>query len=232
MAILSSMRILIIEDEPGIVSFVRRGLEARGHQVVDADNGLDGVLLALDESTELVLLDIALPGLDGHEVLARIRARRPALPVLMLTARDALEEKVSALNAGADDYLTKPFAFDELLARIHALSRRLDQRSAAVLEVGPLRIDLLARRAWHDERQLDLTNREFNLLEYFMRHPGQVLSRAQLLAAVWEQDFDPGSNVVDVYVRYLRRKVDAPSRPSLIATVRGSGYRLELEPNR
>jgi len=194
------MRILIVEDEPGIIRFVERGLEAHGHQTVSAEPGEDGVLLAMDESLDLVLLDISLPVLDGHRVLARIRARRPALPVLMLTARDDLQNKVSALNAGADDYLTKPFAFEELLAH----------------------------RAWRGDEPLDLTSREFALLEYFMRHPGHVLSRMQILDAVWDQDYDPGSNVVDVYVRYLRRKIDPPGDGrSLIATVRGTGYRFD-----
>lgn len=221
------MRILIIEDEPGIVRFLARGLEAHGHQLISAETGDEGVLLAADDSIELVLLDIALPGLDGHQVLARIRARRPALPVLMLTARDDLANKVLALNAGADDYLTKPFAFEELLARIHALTRRADQRQASRLEAGDLVIDLLAHQAWRGDRQLDLTSREFALLEYFLRHPGQVLSRQQILSAVWKLDFDPESNVVDVYVRYLRRKIDRPGETSWITTVRGSGYRFE-----
>jgi DNA-binding response OmpR family regulator len=221
------MKMLIIEDEAAIVRFIERGLEAHGHQVISADNGVDGVWLALDPSVEFVLLDIALPELDGHGVLARIRAQRPALPVLMLTARDDLQNKVSALHAGADDYLTKPFAFEELLARIHALTRRAEQHASSRLRAGDLSIDLLSRRAWRGERSLDLTAREFTLLEYFMRHPDQVLSRQQILGAVWEQDFDPGSNVVDVYVRYLRRKIDRPDERSLIATVRNAGYRFE-----
>ncbi|MDQ3549118.1 MAG: response regulator transcription factor [Chloroflexota bacterium] len=221
------MRILIIEDEAAIVRFLERGLEAHGHQVLSADNGEDGVVLALDETIDLVLLDISLPGLDGHQVLARVRANRPALPVLMLTARDDLQQKVSALNAGADDYLTKPFAFAELLARIHALSRRSDQREGSQLRAGDLRLDLLAHRAWLGETPLDLTSREYALLEYFMRHPGQVLSRQQILAAVWELDFDPESNIVDVYVRYLRRKVNPADGMPLITTIRGTGYRFD-----
>lgn len=220
------MRILIIEDEPGIVKFLERGLGAHGHQLVSADNGEDGVVLARDDSIELVLLDIALPALDGHQVLSQIRAHRPGLPVLMLTARDDLDNKVSALSAGADDYLTKPFAFEELLARIYALSRRVDQQESSRLREGTLVIDLLSRRAWSDEMELDLTSREFALLEYFMRHPGQALSRQQILTAVWNLEFDPGSNVVDVYVRYLRRKIDPPDQSSLIETVRGTGYRF------
>jgi DNA-binding response OmpR family regulator len=221
------MRILAIEDEPAILRLLERGLTAAGHQVLTASSGEDGAMLAMDEAVELVLLDISLPELSGHEVLARIRSRRPALPVLMLTARDELDHKVRALDAGADDYLTKPFAFEELLARIRALTRRADQSSAAQLEVGDVRLDLLGRRAWRGDRVMELSNREFALLEYLLRHPGQVLSRTQILFGVWEYDADPSSNVVDVYVRYLRRKL---GEPSPISTVRGAGYRFDSTP--
>ncbi len=225
------MRILIVEDEPGIVRFLERGLEAHGYQSLSADNGEDGVRLAVDETVDLVLLDIMLPGLGGQEVLKRIRARRPELPVLMLTARDSLQSKVGALDAGADDYLTKPFAFEELLARIRALTRRTDQPQASLIEAGDLRVDLLSRRVWRGDKQIELSSREFALLEYFMRHPGQALSRQQILSAIWDYAFDPGSNVVDVYVRYLRRKIDLPGEPSLIETVRGVGYRFDPPQN-
>ncbi|HYN87075.1 MAG TPA: response regulator transcription factor [Ardenticatenaceae bacterium] len=225
------MRILVIEDDPGIVHFLTRGLAAHGHQVISTETGNDGALLAADETVEFVILDIALPGFDGHEVLNRIRALRPALPVLMLTARDDLAHKVRALNAGADDYLTKPFAFEELLARIRAILRRGEQPQATQLQAGELRVDVLSRRVWHGDTAIELSNREFTLLEYFMSHPGQVLSRQQILNAVWEYDFDPDSNVVDVYVRYLRRKIDRSGQPSLITTVRGAGYRFELAPD-
>ena len=218
------MRILAVEDEPAILRMLERGLTAAGHQVLTADNGEDGAVLALEESVDIVLLDISLPELSGHEVLARIRRRRPELPVLMLTARDDLDNKVRALDAGADDYLTKPFAFEELLARIRALTRRADQASAAAVEIGDVRLDLLARRAWRGDRVIELSNREFTLLEYLLRHPGQVLSRTQILFGVWEYDADPSSNVVDVYVRYLRQKL---GEPSPIATVRGAGYRYD-----
>ena len=145
----------------------------------------------------------------------------------MLTARDNLQNKISALDAGADDYLTKPFDLEELLARIRALVRRSDQSQASRIEAGGLRVDLLSHRAWHDDKQIDLSAREFALLEYFMRHPGQALSRQQILSAIWDYAFDPGSNVVDVYVSYLRNKIDRPGEPSLIATVRGVGYRFD-----
>jgi DNA-binding response OmpR family regulator len=218
------MRILAVEDEPAILRMLERGLTAAGHQVLAAETGEDAATLAIDEGVDLVLLDISLPGLSGHDVLTRIRARRPELPVLMLTARDDLDNKVRALDAGADDYLTKPFAFEELLARIRALTRRSDQATATLLEVGDVRLDLLGRRVWRGDRSIELSNREFTLLEYLLRHPGQVLSRTQILFAVWEYDADPSSNVVDVYIRYLRRKLGDPSR---ISTVRGAGYRYE-----
>jgi DNA-binding response OmpR family regulator len=221
------MRILAVEDDPGILRMLERGLAAAGHQVLTAANGEDGAVLATEEGVDIVLLDISLPDLSGHEVLARIRARRPALPVLMLTARDDLDNKVRAHDAGADDYLTKPFAFEELLARIRALTRRTDQASAGALEVGDVRLDLLGRRAWRGERPIELSNREFTLLEYLLRHPGQVLSRTQILFAVWEYDADPSSNIVDVYIRYVRRKL---GEPSPITTVRGAGYRYDPPP--
>jgi DNA-binding response OmpR family regulator len=218
------MRILAVEDEPAILRMLERGLAGAGHQVLTAENGEDGAILAEDESVDMVLLDISLPELDGYGVLARIRSRRPELPVLMLTARDDLQNKVQALDRGADDYLTKPFAFDELLARIRALSRRSDQASSTQLEAGDVRLDLLGRRAWRGDRLIELSNREFTLLEYLLRHASQVLSRTQILFAVWEYDADPSSNVVDVYIRYLRRKL---GEPSPISTVRGAGYRYD-----
>ena len=223
----SAMRILIVEDDEAIVRALRRGLATHGHQLVSADNGEDGIAMATDEFVEFVLLDIALPGPDGQEVLRRIRASRPDLPVLMLTARDDLNNKVMAFHYGADDYLTKPFALEELTARIQALARRARQPDSVLLEAGDLRLDLLSHHAWRKEKKIELSNREFALLEHFMRHPRQVLSRQQLLSAIWDYSFDPGSNVVNVYVRYLRRKIDRPGEASLISTVRGAGYRFE-----
>ncbi|MEW6637081.1 MAG: response regulator transcription factor [Actinomycetota bacterium] len=221
------MKILVVEDEAAIVRFLERGLAAHGHHVLSTGNGEEGVRLAAEDAVDLVLLDIKLPGLDGQKVLTRIRAGRPNLPVIMLTARDDLENKVGALDAGADDYLTKPFAFEELLARIRAVSRRADRPTQTRLQLQDLAIDLLSRRVWRGERQVELSSREFALLEYFMRHPRQVLSRQQILSAVWDYAFDPGSNVVDVYVRHLRNKIDRRGEPSLIQTVRGAGYRFD-----
>jgi len=219
------MHILAIEDEPAILRMLERGLSAAGHQLLTASTGDDGAVMAEDESVDIVLLDISLPDVSGHDVLSRIRMRRPSLPVLMLTARDDLDNKVRALDAGADDYLTKPFAFEELVARIRALTRRSDQETAAEVRAGDVRLDLRARRAWREDRMIELSNREFALLEYLLRHPNQVLSRTQILFAVWEYDADPSSNVVDVYIRYLRRKL---GEPTPITTMRGAGYRYDL----
>jgi DNA-binding response OmpR family regulator len=220
------VQILVIEDDERIARFLERGLGAQGHQVMVSGDGREGLELAADPLVELVILDLSLPGIDGQEVLRRLRESRRSVPVLVLTARDALDQKVQALDAGADDYLTKPFALDELLARVRAITRRGDQAAADRIELGGIRLDLHAHRVEVDGTSVDLSAREFALLEYLMRHAGQVVSRIQILAAVWEYDFDPQSNVVDVYIRYLRRKVDRPGEESLIETVRGAGYRF------
>jgi DNA-binding response OmpR family regulator len=221
------MRILIVEDEAGIVRALERGLRAHGYEVVSAATGEDALVVADHEAVNFVLLDISLPQLDGHEVLAHIRGSRPRLPVLMLTARDDLANKMRAFEGGADDYLAKPFAFEELLARIRARARDGDERQTAVLQVGDMRMDLIARMAWRGDKPIDLPSREFVLLEFFMRHPRQTLSRETLLTAVWKITFDPGTNLVDVYVGYLRRRIDCPGESSLITTVRGAGYRFD-----
>jgi DNA-binding response OmpR family regulator len=224
------MRILAIEDDAEIVGLLQRSLAPHGYQLISADTGEQGILMANDEAVDLLLLDISLPGIDGYQVLKRIRAMRPELRVLALTGRRDLQDKVKALNAGADDYLTKPFALEELLARMQALMRRADQSRSTQIESGGLRIDLRSRRAWREDTPVDLPSREFALLEYFMRHPRQVLTRQQILAAVWDYAFDPGSNVVEVYVRRLRYKLDRPGEPSLITTIRNMGYRFDPPP--
>jgi two-component system, OmpR family, copper resistance phosphate regulon response regulator CusR len=216
------MNVLIVEDEPRIAAFVERGLKAEGFAVQVAPDGDTGFALACQEETDLVILDLMLPGLSGEQVLERLRARRPDVPVIVLTARDAVEDRVRNLNAGADDYVTKPFSFAELLARVHARLRARDQRSATELEVGDVTLDLRSRTARIGGTEVMLTAREFALLETLMRHPGQVLSQVQLMDRVWGYDFDPGSNVVEVYVGYLRRKLGKER----IETVRGAGYRL------
>jgi DNA-binding response OmpR family regulator len=218
-------RILIIEDEERIASFVAKGLRADGHRPTIAGDGLTGLDLALSGGFELVVLDIGLPRLDGFGVLEQLRAQGSKVPVIVLTARDSVLDTVSALEGGADDYMPKPFRFAELLARVHLRLRQSEEQRPAelgTLEAGGVQLDLRTRRAVVAGREVELSAREFALAEIFMRHPGQVLSREQLLDQVWGYDFDPGSNVVDVYVGYLRRKFGAAT----IATVRGMGYRF------
>lgn len=216
------MNILLVEDEARIASFVERGLRAEGFAVSVAADGEQGLALACQDDVDLVILDLMLPRLTGEEVLRRLRQRRPEVPVIVLTARDAVDDRVRNLNAGADDYVTKPFSFAELLARVRARLRARDQHTATELEFGGLRLDLQTRNARLNGREVPLTAREFALLDTFLRHPGQVLSQVQLMDRVWGYDFDPGSNVVEVYVGYLRRKLGR----DVIETVRGAGYRL------
>ncbi|MBS3940149.1 MAG: response regulator transcription factor [Actinobacteria bacterium] len=216
------MNILIVEDEPRIAAFLERGLKAEGFGVEVAPDGETGYALACSDDVDLVVLDLMLPGMPGEQVLTNLRRRRPDVPVIILTARDAVEDRVAGLNNGADDYVTKPFSFVELLARIHARLRARDQVTATELVAGGVTLDLRSRTARMSGREVSLTAREFALLETFMRHPNQVLSQVQLMDRVWGYDFDPGSNVVEVYVGYLRRKLDK----DLIETVRGAGYRL------
>jgi DNA-binding response OmpR family regulator len=216
------MAILLIEDEEGIITFVRRGLEAAGHQVLVAMDGLDGLAMALAADVDLVVLDLGLPGIPGEEVLRRLRQRRPTVPVIVLTAKDTVADRVANLDAGADDYLVKPFSFSELLARIRARLRNAGQRRSDAIAVGDLVLDLSSRTVAVDGSVIDLSAREFALLEMFARNPGHVLSQVQLLDRVWGYDFDGSSNVVEVYVGHLRRKIGA----ARIQTVRGVGYRL------
>jgi DNA-binding response OmpR family regulator len=220
------VRILVIEDEAGIADFVQRGLRAEGHQVDVERDGLDGERRALTSEVDLVILDRVLPGRDGLEVLRGIRAAKPALPVIMLTARGEVVDRVTGLDAGATDYVVKPFAFDELAARVRAHLRSPGQVDATRLEGAGIAIDLLSRRVTRDGEPVELSAKEFELLAHFMRHPNQVLSRAQLLSGVWGYDFDPGTNVVDVYVGYLRRKLAMSDSPAPIDTVRSMGYRF------
>jgi len=217
------VNVVLIEDEAKIASFVAKGLDAHGFHVLVANDGARGLHLALDPSVDLVVLDLMLPDMTGTEVLARLRERRTDVPVIVLTARDAVADRVANLNAGADDYLTKPFSFSELLARIHARLRPRTQALASVLTNGRVTLDLHSRVVTFGDRSIELSAKEFRLLETFLRHPGQVLSRAQLLDHVWGYDFDPGSNVAEVYVGYLRKKLGA----DVIETVRGAGYRLK-----
>ena len=220
------MRILVVEDEPAIADFLRRGLQSEGYSVDCAHDGVEGERRALSGEVDLVILDVMLPERDGMEVLDKIRARKPGLPVIMLTARGEVEEKVTALDSGANDYVTKPFSFDELAARVRAHLRSPEQGRATELSVAGIRLDFLTRRVERGGMPVTLSAREFELLAYFMRHPGQVLSKQQILSAVWGYDFDPGTNVVEVYVGYLRRKLAAGGGPAPIEPLRSVGYRL------
>ena len=220
------MRILLIEDERTLAGFIEQSLSAEGHAVTVEHDGLGGEAGALTGDYALVLLDLTLPGKDGLEILRSIRARLPDLPVIVLTARGAIEQRVEGLDRGANDYVTKPFAFEELLARVRAQLRGPGQQEASVLEVADIRMDLRTRRVERGGRPVELTAREFELLEYLMRHPDQVLSREQILNAVWGFDFDPGTKVLEVYIGYLRRKLGADGRGDAIETVRNFGYRL------
>jgi DNA-binding response OmpR family regulator len=215
-------RILIAEDEPGISSFLRKGFEAAGFATLVVEHGQSAADAARDADFDLVILDLGLPGKDGHEVLKEIRRRGERLPVIILTARKGVGDTVAGLEGGADDYVTKPFRFAELLARVRARLRDQGKVEQTVLEAGGVRLDLLSRTAEIGNERVELSAREFMLAEIFIRHPNQVLSREQLLDHVWGYDFDPGSNVVDVSVGYLRRKLGK----GLIQTVRGMGYRL------
>jgi two-component system OmpR family response regulator len=220
------MRILVVEDELKMASLLRRGLVEEGHAVDLARTGGDAVWMAQAVEYDAIVLDLMLPELDGIDACRRIRESGVWAPVLMLTARDGVADRVAGLDAGADDYLPKPFSFAELLARLRALARRGAAERPAVLEVGDLRLDPATRQAWRGATEIRLSAKEFALLETFMRRPGQVLSRFQLLEHAWDYAYENRSNVVDVYVRYLRDKIDRPFGRRTLETVRGVGYRL------
>ena len=222
------MRILVIEDERTLADFIEQGLRAEGHAVTVQHDGESGEAAALTGDYALVLLDLMLPGKSGLDVLDAIRARLPDLPVIILTARAAIEQKVEGLDRGANDYVTKPFSFEELLARVRAQLRSPGQRESSALEAADIHLDLRTRRVEREGREIELTAREFDLLAYLMRHPDQVLSREQILNAVWGFDFDPGTKVLEVYVGYLRRKLGVFGSTDPIETVRGVGYRLRV----
>src|ERR1700739_3373092 len=220
------MRMLVVETEPRMARLLKRGLEEEGHAVDIAAGGPEGLWLATENPYAAIVLDVMLPGFDGFELCRKLRAAGGWVPVLILTARDAVDDRVRGLDAGADDYLVKPFSLLELAARLRALARRDDRSRPVVLAEGDLRLDPAAKRAWRAGTGLQLTPKEFSLLEFFLRHPGQVLTRSQIIEAVWDFAYDGGSNVVDQYVNYLRRKIDVPFGRQDIETVRGMGYRL------
>ena len=222
------MRVLVVEDERKVASFIRQGLEEEGHTVEVAGDGIAALDLVLEAPAyDLIVLDVMLPRLDGFSVLRKLREQRVPTPVLMLTARDTVTDKVTGLDLGSDDYLTKPFAFDEFLARVRALLRRGQASTPPVLRVADLTLDPARREVRRHGRTVSLTTREYALLEYFMRNPGRVLTRPMIAEHVWGLDFDAESNIIDVYIGYLRRKIDADGLPQLLHTVRGAGYVLK-----
>jgi two-component system, OmpR family, response regulator len=226
------MRLLIVEDDIKLATLLRRGLAGEGAAVDVARKGEDALWMAAANPYDAVVLDVMLPGIDGFETCRRLRDDGVWAPVLLLTARDAVEDRVAGLDGGADDYMTKPFSFAELSARLRAVVRRGAQERPAVLEVGDLRLDPAARRVWRGAAEIELSAKEFALLEVFMRRSGDVLSRLDLLERAWDFNYENRSNVIDVYVRYLREKVDRPFGVEGIETVRGSGYRLRADGGR
>jgi two-component system OmpR family response regulator len=223
------MRVLVVEDEPKMAALIARGLREEGHAADIAGAGEDAIWMVEAAPYDAVVLDVMLPGIDGFATVRRLRERDVWVPVLMLTARDAIEDRVGGLDSGADDYLTKPFSFAELLARLRAIVRRAPGERPTTVEVGELRLDPAAHRVWRGDDEVELSTREFALLELFMRRPGIVLSRLQLLDGAWDMAFESQSNVVDVYVRYLREKIDRPFGRESLETVRGVGYRLRAD---
>jgi two-component system, OmpR family, response regulator len=220
------MRVLIVEDEVKMAALIRRGLREEGMAVDVTERGEDALWMAGSTDYDAIVLDVMLPGIDGFETCRRLRDDGVWAPVIMLTARDAVGDRVAGLDGGADDYVTKPFSFAELLARLRALARRGPAERPVLLEVGELRLDPATRQVWRGEEEISLSAKEFSLLEVFMRRPGEVLSRLQLLEHAWDYGYENRSNVVDVYIRYLREKVDRPFGADSIETVRGAGYRL------
>ena len=223
------MRLLVVEDEPKLRGLLERGLTEEGHVVDGTGVGEDALWMAAATRYDAIVLDVMLPGSDGYTICRELRERGIWTSVLMLTARDATEDRIAGLDTGADDYLIKPFAFGELLARLRALARRSPLERPALLQAGDLRLDPAGRRAWRGETELELSAKEFVLLETFLRRPGAALSRVELLSAGWDLAFETRSNIVDVYVRYLREKIDRPFGMNSIETVRGFGYRLRAD---
>ncbi len=224
------MKVLVIEDERKIASFLRKGLEAQGFVVDHVANGDEGYALATTQPYDAAVLDIMLPGRDGLSILRNLRERKISLPVILLTARSELNERLEGLNLGADDYLTKPFHIEELIARLHAVTRRAAGASQSILAVADLKMNLLTRDVTRNGTAIELTAREFSLLEHLMRSPGRVLTRVEICERVWDYNFDPDTNLVEVYIQRVRKKVDESCANKLIETIRGVGYRIKAAP--
>lgn len=225
------MRILVVEDEPSVANFIRKGLSEAGYAVDLAMDGDEGLAYALAADYDVLVLDIMLPKMDGLQLLRDLRERGQKTPTLILTARDTVDNRIEGLDIGADDYLVKPFAFPELLARIRALLRRPPLQTDTTLSVGDLEMDTATRKVHRNKRSIELSPREYSLLEYLMRNPNRVLTRTQIVEHVWNFDFFNESNVIDVYIGYLRRKIDKNSNTPLIHTIRGVGYRMSVDNN-
>ena len=221
------MKVLIIEDEKKIAAFARKGLEAQGFVVDVSAHGDEGFALALANPYDALVLDIMLPGKDGLSILRNLRERKMAMPVILLTARSELNERLEGLNLGADDYLAKPFHIEELIARLHAITRRAAGTTQSILATADLKMNLLTRKVTRGSQVVELTAREFSLLEHLMRSPGRVLTRVEICERVWDYNFDPGTNLVEVYVQRLRKKVDGNFPNKLIETIRGVGYSIK-----
>jgi heavy metal response regulator len=222
------MRILIVEDEKKVAGFIKKGLEEELYATDVASDGEEGLNLAELENYDMIILDIMLPKIDGLEVLSRLRKKKITTPILLLTAKDSIEDKVDGLNRGADDYLTKPFAFSELLARTRVLLRRGQNETKTILQVADLTLDLVKHKVNRGEEEIELTGKEYSLLEYFMRSPGKVLTRTMIAEHVWDYNFDTFTNVIDVYVNHLRKKIDKNFPRKLIHTLRGVGYVMKI----
>jgi len=223
------MRILVVEDEKKVLSFIKRGLEEEKYEVDTAMDGEEGLKLAVDKPYDLIVLDWMLPKKDGLTMLKELRSKKAMIPVLMLTAKDSVEDIVAGLDSGSDDYLTKPFAFAELLARVRALLRRAELERGAEIHFADLRLDPVTHKVWRKDKEIILTAKEYGLLEYFMRNPNQVVTRTMIADHVWDYTFDSFTNIIDVYVNYLRKKIDRGSEKKLLHTVRGVGYIFKEE---
>ena len=225
----SDMKILVVEDEKKVASFIKRGLEEEKYEVVTIHDGEEGLNTASEKSFDLIILDVMLPKMDGVTIMKELRARKVLTPVLMLTAKGEVDDIVAGLDSGSDDYLTKPFAFAELLARVRALLRRSELDRGAEIRFADLRLDPVTHKVWRAEKEIDLTAKEYALLEYLVRNPNQVLTRTMIAEHVWDYTFDSFTNIIDVYVNYLRKKIDRDFTTKLVHTVRGVGYMLKAE---
>ena len=221
------MRLLVIEDEPSLLKIIDKRLKEEGYSVDTAKNGREGENFIYSADYDCIILDIMIPFIDGLTLLRKIRAKKVTTPVLLLTAKDSIDDRVVGLDTGADDYLVKPFSFDELLARVRALLRRQKEKRDLILSVGDLQLDTLTREVKRGEKSIELTAKEYSMLEYFLRNKNRVLTRSQIAEHVWDYDFDYNSNIVEVYIRYLRRKIDEDFKNKLLHTIRGGGYMIK-----